>query len=176
MAWIHVTGEERAEGLLKEGYERVRRGLGRIIPYYRAYSVSPRLLHAHLDFYGAVGAPGALSKIRKELIATAVSADNGCAHCTQLHGDFLSKLTPDKTLVRALMTDPAAAPLEGADRALIAYALKLTRTPREIRRSDVEILRAAGFSEEEIFEAAFITAYFNYTNRVAEGLGVEPER
>ena len=176
MAWIHVTAEERAEGLLKEGYERVRRALGRIIPYYRAYSVSPRLLHAHLDFYGAVGAPGALSKIRKELIATAVSADNGCAHCTQLHGDFLSKLTPDKTLVRALMTDPAAAPLEGADRALIAYALKLTRTPREVRQSDVEILRAVGFSEEEIFEAAFVTAYFNYTNRVAEGLGVEPER
>jgi uncharacterized peroxidase-related enzyme len=150
--------------------------LGRVIPYYRAYSVSPRPLHAHLDFYGAVGAPGTLSKLRKEMIATAVSADNGCEHCTQLHGGFLGKLTPDKALVRALMTDPASAPLESADRALIAYALKLTRTPREMRPIDVEALRAAGFSEEEIFEAAFLTAYFNYTNRVAEGLGVEPER
>ena len=74
------------------------------------------------------------------------------------------------------MTDPAAAPLEGADRALITYALKLTRTPREMRQTDVETLRPAGFSEEEIFEVAFVTAYFNYTNRVAEGLGVEPER
>ena len=73
------------------------------------------------------------------------------------------------------MTDPAAAPLEGADRALVAYALKLTRTPREMYPADVEALRAAGLSEEEIFEAAFLTAYFNYTNRVAEGLGVEPE-
>ena len=80
MAWISVTGEERAEGLLKEAYERVRRALGRVIPFYRAYSVSPRLLHAHLDFYGAVGAPSALSKRRKELIATAVSAENGCEH------------------------------------------------------------------------------------------------
>jgi uncharacterized peroxidase-related enzyme len=176
MAWIHVTGEERAEGLLKEGYERIKRALGRIIPFYRAYSVSPRLLHAHLDFYAAVGAPGALSKLRKEMIATAVSADNGCEHCTELHGGFLSKLTPDKALVRALVSDPHAAPLEGADRALIAYALKLTRTPREVRQTDVEALRAAGFSEEEIFEAALVTAYFNYTNRVAEGLGVEPER
>ena len=51
-----------------------------MIPFYRAYSASPRLLHAHLDFYDAVRAPGALSKIRKELIATAVSADNGCEH------------------------------------------------------------------------------------------------
>ncbi|HTY76604.1 MAG TPA: peroxidase-related enzyme [Candidatus Bathyarchaeia archaeon] len=176
MAWIDVTGEERAEGLLKEAYERIKRALGRVIPYYRAYSVSPRLLHAHLDFYDAVGAPGALSKLRKEMIATAVSADNGCRHCTELHGGFLRKLTGDGELVRSLVTDPAAAALEGADRALIAYALKLTRTPRDIQQSDVEALRAAGLSEQEIFEAAFVTAYFNYTNRVAEGLGVEPER
>jgi alkylhydroperoxidase family enzyme len=80
MAWIKVTAEERAEGLLKDAYERVRRALGRVIPFYRAYSVSPRLLHAHLDFYGAIGAPSALSKLRKELIATAVSAENGCEH------------------------------------------------------------------------------------------------
>ena len=80
MAWIHITSEERAEGLLKEAYERIKGALGQVIPYYRAYSVSPRILHAHLDFYGAVGAPSALSKLRKELIATAVSADNGCEH------------------------------------------------------------------------------------------------
>ena len=80
MAWIGVTGEERAKGLLKEGYERVRRALGRVIPFYRAYSVSPRLLHAHLDFYAAVGPPSALSTLRKELIAIAVSAENGCEH------------------------------------------------------------------------------------------------
>jgi len=69
----------------------------------------------------------------------------------------------------------AAAPLHGADRVLIAYALELTRAPREICESDVGALRAAGFSEVEILEAAFVTAYFNYTNRVAKGLGVEPE-
>jgi len=176
MAWIHVTGEERAGGLLAEGYERIRRALGRVNPYYRAYSVSPRLLHAHLDFYAAVGATGALSKLRKEMIATAVSADNGCQHCTQLHGEFLRKLGADDALVRALSTNPDAAPLEGADRVLISYALKLTRKPRQMDQADVETLRGAGFSEEEIFEAAFVTAYFNYTNRVAEGLGVEPER
>ena len=43
----------------------------------------------------ALGVPIALSKARKELIATAVSADNGCRHCTQLHRGFLGKLTTD---------------------------------------------------------------------------------
>ena len=80
MAWIGVTREEAAEGRLKEAYERITRAMGRVIPFYHVYSVSPRLLHAHLDFYGAVGAPSALSKLRKEYIAVSVSAANGCEH------------------------------------------------------------------------------------------------
>ena len=44
-----------------------------------------------------------------------------------------------------------------------------------MRRDDVEGLRLAGLSDAEIFEVALVTAYYNYTNRIAEGLGVEPE-
>ena len=73
------------------------------------------------------------------------------------------------------MTDTATAPLHGADRALITYALKLTRTPREVREADAAAQRAVGFSDTEIVEAAFVTAYSNYTNRGAEDLGIEPE-
>jgi alkylhydroperoxidase family enzyme len=80
MSWIAEVHESAAEGRLKECYERIRKGLGRVLPFYRVFSPSPRLLTAHLDFYGAVGVPGALSKLRKEYIATAVSAENGCAH------------------------------------------------------------------------------------------------
>jgi uncharacterized peroxidase-related enzyme len=79
-------------------------------------------------------------------------------------------------VVRTLETAPEAAPLPPADQAVVAYALKLTRAPRAMERADVEALRAHGLTDAEIFEAAFVTAYFNYTNRVAEGLGVEPER
>jgi len=80
MAWIEVTPEDKAEGRLKEAYQRIVRGLGRVIPFYRVYSLNPRLLHAHLDYYGAIGSPSALSKLRKEYIAVAVSAENGCQH------------------------------------------------------------------------------------------------
>ena len=175
MPWIAEVHESAAEGGLKECYERIRRGLGRMIPFYRVFSPSPRLLGAHLDFYAALGGPGALSKLRREYIATAVSAENGCAHCTQLHGGFLRALGAEATLVRALANDPAAAALAPADRAIVDYALKLTRAPRAMTRADVEALRGHGLSDAEIFEVAFTTAYFNYTNRVAEGLGVEPE-
>jgi uncharacterized peroxidase-related enzyme len=175
MSWIAEIHESTAEGRLKECYERIRRALGRVIPFYRAYSPSPRLLGAHLEFYAALGAPGALSKLRREYIATAVSGENGCAHCTQLHGGFLRSLGADPGLVQQLATEPGKAPLPAVDRAIVDYALKLTRSPRAMTRADVEGLRGHGCSDAEIFEIAFTTAYFNYTNRVAEGLGVEPE-
>ena len=179
MAWIGETHEDAAEGLLKEAYGRIVRALGRVIPFYRAYSASPAHLHAHLDFYEKIGKLGALSKRRKELIAVAVSAQNGCRDCTQLHAGFLRAHRMDEAVVAALAADPGRALADGcvtgAEAAMLSYALKLTRTPRAMRAEDVQALRAAGFSEPEVFEVAFLTAYFNYTNRVGEGLGVEPE-
>ena len=179
MAWIAETHEDAAEGPLKDVYARVVRALGRVIPFYRAYSVSPAHLDAHLDFYERLGRIGALSKQRRELIAVAVSAENGCRHCTALHAGFLRAHKVEERVVAALAADPGAAldagAVTGPDAAILRYALKLTRAPRTMTRADVEALRGHGCSDGEVFEVAFTTAYFNYTNRVAEGLGVEPE-
>jgi uncharacterized peroxidase-related enzyme len=179
MAWIDATHEHAAEGVLKEAYARIVRALGRVIPFYRAYSASPPHLHAHLDFYEQIRKLGVLSKRRKEMIAVAVSADNGCRDCTALHAGFLRAHGVDEAVVAALATDPGRAldegRVSGAEAVILRYALKLTRTPRAMRAEDVQALRDAGLTEAEVFEVAFLTAYFNYTNRVGEGLGVEPE-
>jgi len=58
---------------------------------------------------------------------------------------------------------------------MLAYALKLTRTPAEMTADDVEALRAAGFDDRAIHDAVQIVAYFSYINRVADGLGVDEE-
>lgn len=55
------------------------------------------------------------------------------------------------------------------------YAAKLTRAPSEVSESDVAALREAGLADEAIHDAAAITAYFNFVNRMASGLGVELE-
>jgi uncharacterized peroxidase-related enzyme len=59
--------------------------------------------------------------------------------------------------------------------ALCRYALALTVRPWTIRRADVEALRAAGLSDRDIVDANQVVAYYNYVNRVADGLGVELE-
>lgn len=61
------------------------------------------------------------------------------------------------------------------EKALLAYAIKLTRTPAEVVREDVEALREAGLDDGEILDANQVTAYFAYANRVVDGLGVELE-
>ena len=59
--------------------------------------------------------------------------------------------------------------------ALCAFAAKLTRTPSEMSPQDLELLRAHGLDDRAIHDATQVISYFNYINRIADALGVEPE-
>ncbi len=58
---------------------------------------------------------------------------------------------------------------------MLEFAEKSTRTPSATTPSDLDELRACGFSDEDILDIVHITAYFNYINRVADSLGVDAE-
>lgn len=61
------------------------------------------------------------------------------------------------------------------DRVMLDYVVKLTKTPSEVVRQDVEGLRAVGFEDRAIHDICAITAYYAFVNRIADGLGVELE-
>ena len=65
--------------------------------------------------------------------------------------------------------------LSPADAAMLAYARKLTLTPRAVTAADVEALREAGFDDAAILEIAQVVGFFNYYNRLTDGLGIDPE-
>ena len=65
--------------------------------------------------------------------------------------------------------------LSNADRALCDYAVKLTLTPGKMSETDVDTLRQHEFDDKQITIAAQVTGYFNYINRIADGLGVDAE-
>ncbi|HVS01903.1 MAG TPA: peroxidase-related enzyme, partial [Thermoanaerobaculia bacterium] len=62
-----------------------------------------------------------------------------------------------------------------ADRAMLDFAVKLTHTPAAMEEADVARLRAHGFGDRAIHDVVQVTALFNYYDRLADGLGIEPE-
>lgn len=58
---------------------------------------------------------------------------------------------------------------------MLDYAVKLTRDPGGVTADDVDALRAAGFGDRAILDICQVVAYYNYVNRLADGLGVELE-
>ena len=78
-------------------------------------------------------------------------------------------------LTTALAADYRAADLTPEDRALLDYADKLTRTPVAMAAGDVAALRRCGFDDRAIHDLCAVVAYFNFVNRIADGLGVELE-
>ena len=75
----------------------------------------------------------------------------------------------------AIATDYHSAQINDAERAMLAYAAKLTKTPASVAEEDVEGLRVAGFSDAAILDICQVTAYFAFVNRIADGLGIELE-
>ncbi len=92
------------------------------------------------------------------------------------HGAGLRKLTDDETLAAQLQADWRAAEISDADKAMLAYAEKLTKTPWSMRESDVAALRMAGFSDAGILDINQVVGYYAYANRLVDGLGVELEK
>lgn len=91
------------------------------------------------------------------------------------HGAGLRRLTKNEALIEHLKRDYRQAPISKKDMQMLDYAVKLTRTPWEMENEDVENLRHAGFSDSAILDINQITSYFNFVNRLADGLGVELE-
>ena len=73
------------------------------------------------------------------------------------------------------MADFRTAPLTARERAMADYAVKLTTNPAAVVAEDVVALRGAGFNDADILDICQITAYFNFVNRMANGLGIELE-
>ncbi len=71
--------------------------------------------------------------------------------------------------------DYRQAPLDPKTRALLDFAVQVTREPLSVTPETLDALRAAGWTDEEILTATHIIGFFNYYARLADALGVEPE-
>jgi uncharacterized peroxidase-related enzyme len=77
-----------------------------------------------------------------------------------------------RSLARGSLDAPGLSP---TDRAMLDYAVALTRDPGAVGPDDIDELRSHGFGDTAIHDICHVAAYYNYVNRIADGLGVELE-
>jgi uncharacterized peroxidase-related enzyme len=115
-----------------------------------------------------------LSALEREMIATAVSAQNRCFYCITVHGATVRQLSGDPVLGEQMAMNYRAARLSKRRRAMLDFAVKLTVEPWSIEESDRARLRAAGFADRDIWDIAAVAAFYNMTNRLASATDMRP--
>jgi uncharacterized peroxidase-related enzyme len=150
--------------------------LGFVPNVLKAYAFDMAKLSAFVAMYNDLMlAPSGLSKLEREMIAVAVSAQNRCYYCLVAHGAAVRQLSEDPPLGELLVMNYRAARLSKRERAMLDFAVKLTAEPWLVEEEeDRTRLRRAGFSERDIWDIAAVAGFFNMTNRVASATDMRP--
>lgn len=177
MARIKVIQPEDATGTLHAIYHDAIEKRGKLAEVLKIQSLHPDSIKSHMNFYmDIMFSKTSLTRAEKEMIAIVVSSTNGCIYCQIHHAEALNYYWKDKERIELLKVDFKKAQLSFREEALCAFAIHLTQSPKEHENSDhTIILKAAGINEEGILDAALVTSYFNFVNRMVLSLGVQLE-
>jgi len=115
-----------------------------------------------------------LSKAEREMIVVATSGANDCLYCVVAHGAILRIRAKDPLIADQLAVNHRKAPLTERQRLMIDFALQVATDSASIDDEDLERLREAGFSNEEIWDIGAIAALFAYSNRMANLVSMMP--
>jgi uncharacterized peroxidase-related enzyme len=149
--------------------------LGFVPNVLTAYAFDSAKLGAFVAMYNDLMlAPSGLSKLEREMIAVAVSAQNRCYYCLVAHGAAVRQLSGDPVLGELMVMNYRAARLSARERAMLDFAVKLTAEPWRVEDDDRAALRRAGFSDRDIWDIAAVAGFFNMTNRVASATDMRP--
>jgi len=156
-------------------FDKCQEKLGFVPNVLKAYAFDMAKLEAFVAMYNDLMlAPSGLSKLEREMIAVAVSSENHCYYCLVAHGAAVRTLSGDPPLGELMAMNYRAARLSRRQRAMLDFAVKLTREPWTIEDADRDTLRRAEFSQRDIFDIAAVAAFFNMSNRVASATDMRP--
>ncbi len=142
---------------------------------FRALGHRPAELRAFLDYHDALmERSGGLTKAERELVVVATSGANHCSYCIVAHGALLRIRAKDPQVADRVAANPWQATLDGRSRAIADLALALARTPELFGEADIDKARAAGLTDDEIWDVGAITALFAASNRLAHLTALEP--
>ncbi|MFB6107883.1 MAG: peroxidase-related enzyme [Haloplanus sp.] len=141
---------------------------------FAALAYKPSHFRAFVDFHDALVEDTTLDREEVEMIIVAVSGVNHCYYCNVAHGALLRIYGDDPTLADQLVANYRTADVSDARMAMLDVAVKLTERPTEVSRADLDRLREAGYSEEEVWDVGAVAAFFNLSNRMATFAEMRP--
>jgi uncharacterized peroxidase-related enzyme len=173
---VPLIDEADATGRLSELYERAKEvtGLDFVPDMFRLVSSRPELLETMLAGYNGVFNHGRLPRQTRELISAWTSRVNQCPYCVGTHNFFLQVFGGSKELADAIerAQSPDDLPVDERERVLLHLLTKLSVSAYRITDADWQHALDAGWTADDLLEAFFCAALFNFITRLVDGLGL----
>lgn len=129
----------------------------------------PAEFRAFFNYHDAImeREEGTLTPAEKEMIIVATSALNGCQYCVIAHGALLRVFAKASKLADQIAINYLHAPISERQKAMLEFSIMLSRTPELVQRSHYAALYEHGYTDDDIWDIAGITAFFGLSNRMA---------
>jgi uncharacterized peroxidase-related enzyme len=142
---------------------------------FLALAHRPDELRAFMDYHDALMLrEGGLTKAEREMVVVTTSGANQCLYCVVAHGAILRVYAKNPRVADQVATNYRKAEITPRQAAMLAFALKVCNGSAAIDEADFEAMRAAGFSDDDIWDVGAITAFFGLSNRMANLMSLRP--
>jgi len=142
---------------------------------FLAFSHRPDEFRAFFAYHDALMLkPSGLTKGEKEMIVVATSGANNCLYCVVAHGAILRIYEKNPLVADQVAVNYRKADITPRQKAMLAFAMKVCLESNAVGEDDYAALREHGFSDEDAWDIAAITAFFGLSNRIANTIGMRP--
>jgi len=169
------TPESELPDDIKAIYEQNRAKIGFVPNVFRAYSRRPEHFRAFMHYHDVLmRGPSGLSRAEREAIVVAVSGENRCQYCLTAHGAALRVIGKDPILAEQIANNWETADLSPRLRQILTFASRVNEPAFAATDEEIEALRSAGFSHDDIWDIGAIAAFFGFSNRMAGLMDMRP--
>ncbi len=160
---------------LRERILAVQEKSGFVPNVFLALAHRPEEARAFFAYHDALmEKEGGLSKAEREMIVVATSGANQCQYCVVAHGAILRIRAKNPLIADQVAANYRKADITPRQKAMLDFAMKVSRRAEEVSDEDFETLRREGFSDEDIWDIAGISAFFGLSNRMANFMTMRP--
>jgi uncharacterized peroxidase-related enzyme len=160
---------------IRERILAVQEKSGFVPNVFLALAHRPEEFRAFFAYHDALmEKPANLTKAEREMIVVATSGLNQCQYCVVAHGAILRIRAKDPFISDQLATNYRKADITDRQRAMLDFAVKVSQEAYAVDESDYAALHAHGFTDEDVWDIAGISAFFGLSNRLANVMGMRP--